>query len=193
MENKLFEMVIKLSVDRASQVLSKTVKCGCKIQLESIDLVDVSLATEKMMAEETSEVIGSIIELSGDISCDFLFMIKSSDATIFTDLFLGREVGTTKDIDMYTTSTIQEIGNILSSCVSNVFSKDFGKDVRPSPPHMINDYKGTVFSTFAMHAALKNDEIYLVRTKFFAVRTQVECEMFLVPDLRNVNNGVDEK
>lgn len=189
MENKLFEMVIKLSIDRASQVLSKTVKCGCKIQLESIDIVDVSLATEQVMAEENSEVIGSIIELQGDIACDFLFMIKTKDAVVFTDLLLSREVGTTKEVDIYTMSTIQEIGNILSSCVSNVFSKDFGKDVLPSPPHMINDFKGTVFSTFAMNAALRNDEMYLVRTKFFAVRTQVECEMFLVPDLQNVKNS----
>lgn len=192
MDNKLFEMVIKLSVDRASQVLSKTVKCGCKIQLESIDLVDVSLATEQVMAEESSEVIASMIEMQGDIGCDFLFMIKSTDAVIFTDLVLGREIGTTKEVDLYTNSTIQEIGNILSSCVGNVFSKDFGKDVLPSPPHMMNDYKGTVFSTFAMNSALKSDEIYLVRTKFFAVKTQVECEMFLVPDLRNIKNGVDE-
>lgn len=190
MENKLFEMVIKLSIDRASQVLSKTVKCGCQIELESIDLVDVSLATENVMAEESSEVIGSIIALEGDINCDFLFMIKTTDAVVFTDLLLSREVGTTKEVDVYTMSTIQEIGNILSSCVSNVFSKDFGKDVLPSPPQMMNDFKGTVFSTFAMNSALKNDEIYLVRTKFFAVRTQVACEMFLVPDLRNVQSEV---
>ena len=126
---KIMELVVKLSIDRASQVLSKTLKCGAKIQLEEIQKVDISEATERVMMKDQGEVIGSMITIEGKILCKFLFLIKVEDAFKFTDLILRRELGTTKEVDIYTESTIQEIGNILSSCVANVFSKDFGIDV----------------------------------------------------------------
>ena len=46
---KFIEMVLKQSIDRASQVLSKTLRAGAKIELEHIIAVDISQITERMM------------------------------------------------------------------------------------------------------------------------------------------------
>ena len=178
---KVIELVVKHSIDKASQVLSKILRAGAKIELENIDVVDITRATEKIMREEEKEILGSMISIEGDISCKFLFLIKVDDALIFTDLMLRNEPGTTAILNDYTKSAIQEIGNILSGAIANTFSKDFNIDIWPSTPVVLNDFLGVIFSNFIVEGAESEDVIWLIQAKFLVVRTQIECEMFLIP------------
>jgi len=174
-------MVVKQSIDRASQVLSKTLRAGAKIELESISAVDISQATERMMAEGDKEVMGCMLDLGGDIRCKFLFVISSKDALIFTDLMLRNKLGTTEKLGQVSESAIQEVGNILSGCISNSFSKDFDISVMPSVPIVFTDFLGGIFSNFIFEGSEQEDSIWLVQAKFLVVKVQIECEMFLIP------------
>lgn len=179
--NRFIEMVVKQSIDRASQVLSKTLRAGAKIELESINSVDISHVTERMMAEGDKEVMGCMLDMGGDIQCKFLFFINARDALILTDLMLRNNLGTTKKLDAISESAIQELGNILSGCISNSFSKDFDISVMPSVPVVFNDFLGGIFSNFIFEGSGEEDLIWLVQAKFLVVRVQIECAMFLIP------------
>ena len=179
--NRFIEMVVKQSIDRASQVLSKTLRAGAKIELESIASVDISQVTERMMAEGDKEVMGCMLDMGGDLKCKFLFIINAKDALIFTDLMLRNNLGTTKKLDSVSESAIQELGNILSGCISNSFSKDFDISVMPSVPIVFNDFLGGIFSNFIFEGSRQEDSIWLVQAKFLVVRVQIECAMFLIP------------
>ena len=189
---KTMELVVKLSIDRASQVLSKTLRTGSKIEIEKIHMVDISQITETRlgsMYDQQGDMIGNLITLEGDIHCKFLFIIKVRNALAFTDLMLRKPQGTTKELNIYTESAIQEIGNILSSSIANTFSKDFDVNIWPSTPTMLHDFRSTIFSTFIIEGAESvEDVIWLIETKFFVVKMQIECEMFLIPSSKNLGD-----
>ena len=84
---RVFEVMTRLSIDRASRALSKTLKTGAKITLSNIHITDLSGATEKMN-EDTREMAGVMVDFSGNVACKLLFMLPLEGTLILTDLFL---------------------------------------------------------------------------------------------------------
>jgi chemotaxis protein CheY-P-specific phosphatase CheC len=179
--HRALQLVANLSIDKASQVLSKMIKAGAKIELENVYMADISKATEKIMVEDTSDVVGAFVELVGDMPFKFLFYVNAEDSLTLTDLILRKEIGSTKKFDLYVASSVQELGNILSSAITNVFASDFQIQMKPTPPIVVHDYASTVFGEYIMEAAAEQNEILMIESQFRVVRMNIKCRMFLLP------------
>ncbi len=177
----VLRIVAKLSIDKASQVLSKMVKAGSRIELEKVYLADISKATEAVMDSEQGDVVGAFVDLVGDIPFKFLFYVDAKDSMFLADLILRRPDGTTKTIDVYTMSAVQELGNILSSAITNVFASDFQVAMKPRPPVMVHDYASTIFQEYIMDTASEQNEILMIESVFRVVKLDIKCRMFLLP------------
>jgi chemotaxis protein CheY-P-specific phosphatase CheC len=184
-EFKIIELISKISIDRASQVFSKIIKAGSKIEIVKFRKVDITEISEEIEKED-KEVSGAIVQLNGDTPAKLLFLVDLNNALILTDLFLRKELGSTKEFDIYVESTIQEIGNILASSITNVFVKDFDIDLYPEPPIVLNDYSSSIFNTILMDENYCfGNEILLVETKLFIVKVSIDCALFLLPTLES--------
>lgn len=180
--SKAVQLIAQLSVDRASQVLSKLVKTGARIVLEKAYIADISQATEQVNAEMTGgDIMGSIVDMVGDAPFKFLFYADAPSCLILTDLMLQRKVGITKEFDIYVRSAVQEIGNILSSAVCNVFSTDFEISLKPTPPKVVHDFAGTIFQEFVVGAASETDEVLIIESRFHIISHDIRCNMFILP------------
>jgi chemotaxis protein CheY-P-specific phosphatase CheC len=179
--HRALELVANLSIDKASQVLSKMIKAGAKIDLEKVYVADISQATEKIMTADNIEVVGAFVDLVGDMPFHFLFYVAAEDSLLLTDLILRRDIGSTSKIDPYVQSTVQELGNILSSAITNVFASDFQIKMRPTPPIVVHDFASTVFQEYIMEAAAQQNEILMIESLFLVVRMNIKCRMFLLP------------
>jgi chemotaxis protein CheC len=177
----VLRIVAKLSIDKASQVLSKMVRAGSRIDLEKVYVVDISKATEDVIANEQGDVVGAFVDLVGDIPFKFLFYVDTKDSMMLTDLILRRKEGATKAVDTYTLSAVQELGNILSSAITNVFASDFQVAMKPSPPTVVHDYASTIFQEYIMDAAADQNEILMIESVFRVVKMDIRCRMFLLP------------
>ncbi len=178
--NRAIKFIAELSVDRASQVFSKTIKSGAKITFERSYVADITDITSNVYNEE-KEIVCSVVDLEGKASFKFLFYIGVEDSFMLTDLILKRQIGTTKEYDIYTQSAVQEIGNILASTVANVISAHTGITIRPKPPIVVKDFLGAVFEEFVLGVIGDRDEILTIETKFSLVRINIDCSMFLIP------------
>lgn len=178
--NRALRVIAQLSIDKSSQVLSKLVRGGARIAMEDSHLADISQVTERI-GKNNDEVVGTFIDLKGDVGFKFLFFVKPEDSFILADLMLRRAPGTTKEFDIYAQSAVQEIGNILASAISNVFSTDFQISINPTPPTVIHDYAGTVFDEYILRAAKESNEIFIIESKFEVVKHYIDCHMFIVP------------
>ena len=178
--NRAIELIARLSIDRSSQVLSKMLKVGANITMEKAFLADISEVTQTVI-QEHEEVVGTFIDLSGDLPSKFLLFVAANDCLALTDMLLRKPVGTTQIFDEYVISTIQEIGNVLASAICNVFSADFQINMRPSPPEPVHDYAGSIFQQYIMTVASQQNEIMIIQSKFCVVKHNIRCSMFIVP------------
>ena len=178
--NKILTLIAKLSIDKASRTLSKFVKSGARIALERTYIADISDITKSMMSD-SSEVVGAFVNLVGDAPFKFLFFVDVKDSMLLSDLILTGKTGNAKEFGIYTLSAVQEMGNILASSISNVFSVDFQITLRPSPPEMVHDYVGTIFAEYITEVALDIDEVFIIESKFHVVEHDIDCHMFIVP------------
>lgn len=178
--SRAVRFIAEQSIDKASQSLSKMLRTGAMIQLKRIDLTDIADATERVNAQ-TEEVIGSFVELTGDAPFKFLFYVQTEGAYALTDLLLRRAIGTTKTNDIYVSSTIQEIGNILAAAVCNVFSNQFQVSLKPQPPIVLNDFAGSMFQELIMEAAAADNKIFLMESRFEVMKVDLPCQMFILP------------
>ena len=95
---------------------------------------------------------------------------------------MGETPGTSKEFDELTEGTVQEIGNILASAIGNSFASDLGSTLLPTPPQVICDFAGTIFTQLIFEESIDNDRILLTETKFKLCDTEIDCYFFLLPD-----------
>ena len=178
--DRMLKTVAEQSIDKSSQILSKMLKTGASIELKRVVFEDVTTVTQSIN-ETNGEVIAATIDLVGDAPFRFLFWVAIEDAFKLTDLFLGQEIGSTTAFDEYTSSTVQEIANILSSAVTNVFVANFQVSMKPEPPYVSRDYSGSIFEEFIMGVAMDSNEILLIESRFQIHKCAMDCRMYLMP------------
>ena len=178
--HRAVRLIAEQSIDKASQSFSKMLRTGAAIEVKRIDMVDVAEITADLSLQN-QEVIGSFVDLQGDAPFKFLFYVEMSGAFILTDLLLRKEPGTTQQCDEYVSSTVQEIGNILASSIANTFASDFQVKLRPTPPVVFNDFAATLFQELIFEAAVEENRILLIESKFEIRKVHLPCRIFLIP------------
>ena len=186
---RLLSFFVRLAIDRVSQVLSKTLQKKVSVELLDMSVVDRSSITERM-SESNRKVLAAFTNFYGDFLCKFLVFVEMKDTCILTDLFLHKPIGTTKEFDMCMESTVHETCNILASCFCNVLGSHFGLKARPMPPVVMNDYMGSVFSTFVMDNALSEDQLLIIEIRFHILEYGIKCCVFVLPTPEAVNTLV---
>ena len=187
---KVVEIMSRLSIDRASRALSKILRTGAMISLSKAYIADLSETTEKMN-DDLREMTGVMVDFKGNVGCKLLFMLPVTGSFILTDLFLRQPAGTTKEYNEFTESVIQELGNILASHISNALVSDFDATLVPQPPHVHNDYAGVMFSNLVLEQGMLDDKLLLMETKFEICNTELECYLFLVPEMTSFGKLLD--
>lgn len=187
---KILEIMSSLSIDRASRALSKSLRTGARISLSKVYIADFSETTEKMN-EDQREMISVMVNFKGDESCKLLFMLPLEGSLIITDLFLRQRIGTSKEYDVFTESAVQELGNILASHISNALVSDFNAKLIPEPPQVHNDYAGVIFTNLVLEQGMIDDQLLLIETIFEISGTEIECYLFLVPEMTSFKKLLD--
>lgn len=188
---RVINIVFGLSIDHASRALSKTLKTGAKIEMLKTSVADISMLTEKMN-DNPEEMSGALVNLEGDVPLKLLLLVPLNGVFKLTDLFMRKPIGATTEFNEFTESVVQEVANILASCISNVMVSDFGAKASLSSPIVLNDFAGTIFSMFIMEEGINADEILLIETRFEISKNELECYLFLLPRVDSLETMVEK-
>ncbi len=153
-------------------------------------IADLSETTAKMN-DDLREMTGVMVNFKGNVSCKLLFMLPLEGSLILTDLFLRQPAGTTKEYNEFTESVTQELGNILASHISNALVSDFNATLVPQPPHVHNDFAGVIFSNLVLEQGMMDDQLLLIETQFEICKTELDCYLFLVPEMTSFGKLLD--
>ena len=188
---KILDIIIKMGMDNASRRFSKTIKHAALIELVKTELVDISEITEEMN-NDLREMVASMLRLEGTFNGKLLFMIPLEGALMLQDFYMQEPPGTSKEFDEFTEGTVQEIGNILASSIGNSFAADLGSKLLPTPPQVLCDFAGTIFTSLIFEDAMDNDKILLTETRFKLHNTEIDCYFFLLPDLDSLEKSLNK-
>ncbi len=188
---KMLDIIVKISIDNASRAFSKTIKHGALIELARTQLVDVSEITEEIN-KDSREMVGAMLQLNGVLKGKLLFMIPFDGALVLQDYYMCSPQGTSKKFDEHTEATVQEIGNILASSISNSLASDFGSMLLPTPPQVICDFAGTIFSSLILEEGIDHDTILLIETKFKIHNTEIDSYFFLLLDIDTMEKSLSK-
>ncbi|MCP4268114.1 MAG: hypothetical protein GY777_21500 [Candidatus Brocadiaceae bacterium] len=178
---KILDILVKIGIDKASQKFTKTIKHPALIELVKTSQVDISEITEEMNSD-FREMVAAMLRLEGSLNGKLLFMVPLEGALLLQDYYVQDTPGTAEEFDELTEGTIQEIGNILASAIGNSFASDLGASLLPTPPQVLCDFAGTIFSMLIFEDGVDNDTILLTETKFKLHNTEIDCYFFLLPD-----------
>jgi chemotaxis protein CheC len=178
-------------MDNASRSFSKTIKHAALIELVKTELVDISEITEEMN-NDFREMVASILRLEGSLNGKLMFMIPLDGALTLQDFYLQEAPGTAKEFDELTEGTVQEIGNILASAIANSFASGLGSMLLPTPPQVLCDFAGSIFTQLIFEECVDNDKILLTETKFKLSNTEIDCYFFLLPDLNTLEESLNK-
>lgn len=178
---RFLKVSLAMSVDKCSNLLSKFIKKGTKIEFDTIEYCDIKDITENLLNQDDREIVASFIDFWGDASFKFLFYVNHQDCLTLTDLILQREVGTTKEFNVYSRSAVQEISNILASIYTNVFAKDFVISLSPSTPSVIKGPLSTVLSQFSEKIKSQDNHILLMENILNVVGFNIRCYTLIIP------------
>ncbi len=188
---KVLDIIVKISMDNASRSFSKTIKHAALIELVKTELVDISEITEEMN-NDFREMVASLLRLEGSLSGKLMFMIPLDGALLLQDFYLQEEPGTANEFGELTEGTVQEIGNILASAIGNSFAAGMGSMLLPTPPQVLCDFAGSIFTQLIFEESIDNDKILLTETKFKIKNTEIDCYFFLLPDLHTLKYSLEE-
>ncbi len=188
---KMLDIIVKIGIDNASRAFSKAIKHGALIELARTELVDVSEITEEIN-KDSREMVGAMLQLNGVLKGKLLFMIPFDGALVLQDYYMCSPKGTSKKFDEHTEATVQEIGNILASSISNSLASDFGSMLLPTPPQVICDFAGTIFSTLILEEGIDHDTILLIETKFKIHNTEIDSYFFLLLDIDTMEKSLSK-
>ena len=135
-----------------------------------IDVTECRLTEVDKIPRAFGEVTDLVVAINMAIPnrrlCSILMIFQYQSAMDLCDMFLRKEMGTTKRITKNEINALTEIGNICICAYLNGLAKLLNVEFMPSPPSVASDMVGSILESIAISV----DELYeyavIIETNF---------------------------
>ncbi len=139
----------------------------------------------KILGGEEIEVIGILLNVSGDLSGNMMFTLDIRAARTLVNILLGDETKTSLEFDEMELSALKEIGNILTASYLSALSTLTSLKILPSVPELAKDMAGAILSVPAIEFGKVGDSVLYIETEFSEGITKVLGDFLLIPDVES--------
>ncbi|MTI80169.1 MAG: chemotaxis protein CheC [Firmicutes bacterium] len=153
--------------------------------------IDMQVPETKFVSmEEAMNVIGGLEEtvacvtlrIEGDIPGQILFVFKHESALNLSDMLMGMEKGTTKQLDEMGESVVKEIANVLTGSFLNAIGTMTQLNMVPTVPMFALDMLGAVLSTSLIAGGYIEENILMIETALFEEHDHIKGHFFLITE-----------
>lgn len=127
-------------------------------------------------------VAGVYLRVYGPAPSSILFLLPRDSAFYLVDMLMGREHGSTLEMDAMDESALMEIGNILAGAYLNALSYFTKLTLLPSIPALAMDMAGAILSVILIQLGQMGDHALVIETEFSDANDGVKGHFFLIPD-----------
>ncbi len=170
----------------AITALSKILLRKIGMDIPEIKILKINEICEILGGEEIT-VIGIVLNISGDISGEMLFILKLDAAQKLLDVIMKNyEDRNRTESDLYKfneieLSALKEVGNILASVYLSAISTLTKLKIVPSIPDIACDMAGAILSVPAIEAGQYGDYVLYIASQFKDGTAKLEGDFFLIP------------
>ena len=134
-----------------------------------------------LVGNEEEKVACINFDVTGDAPSKILFLLDERSTYQLVDMLLGREPGSTTELDEIGESAVKEVGNILTGSFITAFSEFTRLDFVGSVPAFAFDMLGAVLRAAFVEGGYFEDRVLIIETTFYEEEICINGHFFLVP------------
>lgn len=171
-----------IGAGNAVTALAKMLNKKVEMEVPKVKILDFKEIPE-MLGSEDILIAGILLEVTGDIKGNILFVMDLSSAHRLVNILMGRQDLTEqKELDEIEISALKEMGNILAGSYLSALSMLTNLNILPSVPDLCIDMAGAILSVPAIGFGVVGDSVLYIETQFTDGAERVDGEFFLIPD-----------
>lgn len=187
-----------IGMGHAATSLSEMLESKIGMGVPHADFVSFERVIEMIGGYE--ELVSCVsLQLIGDVEGIVFYIFDESSTYRLVDMLMGQEENTTTELDDVATSTINEIGNILTGAFVSAISDFTQMRINTSVPIFAFDMLAAVFTSLLLETGRPGDEenVLAIETKLFRDDQGVSGYFFLLAEQESITRlfsalGLDE-
>jgi len=168
-----------------SYMIGRTVDISVPtLQIKEIDELDNILVN---IFGDTEKIVGVYLELTDKFKGSILFLFPIKSALNLSDVLVGQEPGTAKELDSMAESAITEVGNIVVSAYTDALSSLLNDEVMLSPPTFAYDMPKGVADRVKTTLGLDTTHALIFDIKFSGEGDLFKSYFILLPSPKSLD------
>lgn len=148
--------------------------------IEKTEVMSAVHADCTIHASKTDIMSAVYVKCSGDLHIGALWYISEKELKPLARRLLGKSE--TNEFDNLASSSISEIGNILTASIANAIHDEKGCRIMTSVPGYANESLCTLLEYVAADFADQSESLVASSVKFCGLNSGIKLQMFLIQD-----------
>ncbi len=166
-----------------SQMIGKPVDISVP-HLRIVKTVELEETLADMFGGE-EKIVGVYLELTNEFQGSILFVFPYGSALSLSDVLMGREPGSSSELDEMARSALMEVGNIVVSAYTNALGALIDTPIMLSPPSFACDIPRNVLSN--VYSSLGDTKHALIFDIKFSGDNIFDSYFILLPSPRSLD------
>ncbi|MDE1812734.1 MAG: hypothetical protein KGH86_03380 [Thaumarchaeota archaeon] len=143
---------------------------------QEIPIVNLDVIISNL--EEMNAMSAVYVKCDGDLHMGALLYLPENKSKMLASQLLGRSIS--DELEILTTSSISEIGNILTASIINAISLDTGYKICSSVPGYAVEFFRTLLEAVVSDFGHESDTLIVSHVEFYGVTSNISICMLLI-------------
>ncbi|MDR1194050.1 MAG: chemotaxis protein CheC [Peptococcaceae bacterium] len=166
----------------AASALSTMLDRPVDISVPRVRILDYNEVTESLGGPEEL-LVGLLLSLSGDVTGMMMFLLHKDFAHMVISTLTGEEMPNMGDLDEFSSSAIQEVGNIMAASYVNAIASLTSLTIDISPPDLCVDMVGAILSVPAIYFGNIGDKIIFIEDELDKSDDRKSSHILMIPEM----------
>ncbi len=167
MQYDVLKEIGNIGAGNATTALAQMVNMKVDMSVPKVEVDPFSQLADFIGSEE-EQVVGMLLQMSGDVDGMMMFFFNMRSAHNLVDMLMGRPITDDNDSDEFSEmdmSALSEIGNIISGAYLVALSKLTNLTIETSVPSMSIDMVGALLSVPAIEFGKLGDKLLFIQSQ----------------------------
>lgn len=173
--------VINIGAGSGATALAQLLQRKISMTVPGVSILSLQDVAEAI-GDRDEKVVGIFLRVDGLAPGNILFILSTESAMYLVDMLLNRALGTTRTIDKFSLSALEEMGNIVAGSYLNALWSFTQLRFFPSVPSIAVDMSEAMLDSALCQAGVFGDQVLFIETKFAEQERHLAGHFLFFPD-----------